>query len=91
MHLEKQIATIFPLTQQLPPTKKNKREPFASQKKTNKHISFRVFFFQETPFESFFWQFFWFRITSLQVIAGDASLIFSGKSSPQATTDPWDW
>ena len=45
MHLEKHIATIFPLTQQLPPTKKNKREPFASQKKTNKHISFRGFFF----------------------------------------------
>ena len=38
MHLEKQIATIFPLTQQIPPTKK-KRQPFVSQKKTNTFLS----------------------------------------------------
>lgn len=87
---KKQFATIFPLTQQLPQQKKTNANPFFLKRHTHTPIFFRDCFFQETAFESFsdkrrFWN------TSLQVIAGDAALIFSGESSPQATTDPWDW
>ena len=70
------------------PNKKNTSTLCFSKRKQT-HF-FPRFFFQETPLELFS-DTCRFRITSLQVIAGDASLIFSGKSSPQAMTDPWDW